>query len=43
MKYFPVLIFDNSAAAQNHGVWAVEKAYLREYVFSTEVAKQFLM
>lgn len=43
MKYFAALIFDNSATAQNHGVWAVEKAHSREYVFSTEVAKHFLM
>ena len=28
MKYFAVSFFDNSAAAQNHGIWAVEKAYL---------------
>ena len=27
MKYFAVSFFDNSAAAQNHGVWAVEKTY----------------
>ena len=27
MKYFAVLLFDNSAAAQNHGAWAVEKTY----------------
>ena len=27
MKYFALSFFDNSAAAQNHGVWAAKKTY----------------
>jgi len=38
MKYFAASFFDNSVTAQNHGVWAVEKAHSREYAFYTEVA-----
>ena len=29
MKYFAVWLFDNSAAAQNHGVWAVKPSTTR--------------